>query len=103
MELDYAIRNTDNRIIAALVATFAGLVFLIGVAANDVPGDVPITEATFDVAPPTTLPPPPSDVLAMDGPAALQLARLTLPPAPKQDETWFADETARGTRPDSLH
>ncbi len=99
MEIDHAIRNADNGILAALGAAFVGLVFLIGVAANDVPGNVPVTEATFDVAPPIVLPPPPSDVLAADAQAP-RLARLSSAP---QDETWFADETAKGTRPDSVH
>ena len=101
MEIDSAIRNADNKIIAGLAVAFLGLVFLIGIAENDVPDEVAVTEATFDVAPPIAVLPPPADGGAADAQATLQLAHLTA--ARKKDDTWSADETAGGTRPDSLH
>lgn len=102
METERALRNADNKVVIALALVFGALVFLIGVASNDVPSEIPMVQSSFDVAPAVvTLPPPPEDTDAK----TTQLAHIAPAKAAtsKKDYTWYADEAARGERPDAQH
>ena len=129
MEIERSIRHANNWIIAGMAVVFAGLVLLIGIASNDVPGDVEPVQPTFDVAPATSMLPtppdtpneprsvPPSSGVEHRLVAHQQPKPSTHPATPPTDvrsepvartapverkmETWFPDESAAGRQPDA--
>ncbi len=105
MEIEQALRNADNKVIVVLALIFGALVFLIGVASNDVPSEIPMVQSSFDIAPPVVALPAPSEKAEAKPQVALQVAHVAAvkTAASKKDYTWYADEAASGARPDSQH
>jgi hypothetical protein len=98
--------QTEGKTIAVVVATVASLLALATIALNDPLGDVALSDMSFDNAPPTTLKPV-SEVVQTAKVEALHVAGKLIRPAKAAEddksESWNADESARGTRPDAMH
>lgn len=106
METDNALRNADNQVVTVLALVFAALVFVIGILSNDEPTGVPMVQSSFDVALPVVT--VAAATTRADGePQPANLAHLahvaTAGTDVPKDYTWYVDETAGGTRPDSQH
>lgn len=89
MHTDCSIRRTDGRVIASMAVAFVALTVLFGLSA---PEDIPIdSNVALHVASPA---------------ATTADERLPARPEPHVvpfEETWSADESARGQRPDATH
>jgi hypothetical protein len=98
--------QTEGKTIAIAVAIVASLLALATIALNDPSGDVALSEVSFDNAPATTLKPVP-EVVQTAKIEAQHVAGKLIRPAKAGEvdktESWNADESARGTRPDAMH
>lgn len=95
--------QTEGKTIVVAVAIVASLLALATIALNAPAGDFALTDMSFDNAPTTTLP----EVVQTAKVEALHVAGKLIRPAKAAEddksESWNADESARGTRPDAMH
>jgi hypothetical protein len=98
--------QTEGKTIAVAVAIIASLLALATIALDDPTGEVALSDTSFDNAPARTLKPV-TEVVQTAKVEALHVAGKLIRPAKAgevdKSESWNADESARGTRPDAAH
>jgi len=98
--------QTEGKTIAVAVAIIASVLALATLALDDPTGEIALSDMSFDNAPARTLKPA-AEVIQTAKVEALHVAGKLIRPAKAgeadKSESWNADESARGTRPDAMH